>query len=45
MDQGMKVTGSIIKLTAKEDSFMLMVTFMRETGRMIKLMAKESIFM
>lgn len=41
MDRDMKDTGKLIKPTDKENSFMLMVTFMKANGSKTKLMETE----
>ena len=42
MERNMRVNGSRTRLTVKESSGMLMVTFMRVSGKMTKLMGTES---
>ena len=45
MAQDMKAIGETTKQMATVDSFMRMVTYMKETGRMIRLMEMEYILM
>ena len=42
MERNMRGNGSRTRLTVKESSGMLMVTFMRVSGKMTKLMGTES---
>lgn len=45
MAQDMRATGNLIKLTVKENLYMLTETYMKANGSMIKLMAKERTLM
>ncbi len=40
-----RVNGKMIRLTATENSFMPMETFMKDSGKMIRPMAREAILM